>query len=452
MNVEMIAIIVLLSLAVILLIILLVRQGAMARNLDVDIDQDIDEIAQSVAHLRGSMDADRKYNAQFNAQLRDSMENNLRNGMKTQVSQITDLSEKQMQKLTEMSETQERSIRFLLQENARQKEELTEASARQQEAVTKVLTESLQRMMESNEQRLDRIQGVVGEKLDKTLGEQMERNFRQVGEQLGNLYKSLGELQELSTGVQDLNKTLSNVKTRGTFGEVQLERILSQTLAPSQYDKNVATKRNSADRVEFAIRIPGPDEGMMYLPVDSKFPSDLYNAIAEASEAGNAEEVTRAVALLRRRILDEARTIRDKYLDPPQTTGYAIMFLPTEGLYAEVLRISGLTENCQNLGVIVAGPTTITAVLNSLQAGFRSIQLSRKSVEIMKLLEAVKTQFAKLDEEVGKTQRKLAEAAQATDQLQHRTKIIRSRMRNIGEIDAGEAEGLLGIDDSEMQS
>ena len=329
------------------------------------------------------------------------------------------------------------------------REELTEAAARQQEAVTKVLTESLQRLQESNEQRLDRIQGVVGEKLDKTLGEQMERNFRQVGEQLGNLYKSLGELQELSSGVQDLNKTLSNVKTRGTFGEVQLERLLSQTLTPAQYEKNIATKRNSQDRVEFAIKIPGPDESILYLPIDAKFPSDLYNAIVDASEAGDADALGQAVGLLRRRILDEARTIRDKYLDPPRTTTYAILFLPAEGLYAEVLRIDGLTENCQNLGVIISGPTTITAVLNSLQAGFRSLQLSKKSVEVMKLLEAIKAQFAKLDEEVEKTQKKLSEAAKATDELQHRTKLIRSRMRKIGELDARESDELLGIEDTD---
>ena len=435
-STEILIVLFILVAIVILLVVLLVKQGTMARNLDIDIDQDIDDIAEAVAHLRGAMDADRKNTAEFNAQLRDSLENNLRNGMKTQISSINDLSEKQIQKLTEMSNAQESSIRFLLQENASQKE-----------ALSKVLTESLEKLQDSNEKRLERIQGVVDEKLDKTLGEQLDRNFKQVGEQLGNLYKSLGELHDLSSGVADLNKTLTNVKTRGTWGEVQLERILAQTLSPSQYEKNVATKKNSLDRVEFAIKIPGNGDEIMYLPIDSKFPADIYNAIVDASQASDAEALSKATSELKNRILNEAKTIRDKYIDPPGTTGYAIMFLPTEGLYAEVLRIDELTERCQAMKVIVAGPTTITAVLNSLQAGFRNVQLSKKSVEVMKLLEAIKAQFGRLDTEVENAQKKLSEAAKATDKLQHRTKIIQSRMRKIGEMEGEDSDLFLGIEE-----
>ena len=185
----------------------------------------------------------------------------------------------------------------------------------------------------------------------------------------------------------------------------------------SQYETNVATRRNSDDRVEFAIKFPAQDgtDETVYLPIDAKFPSDIYNKIVDASESGDAKRMSAVTAELRQRILTEARTIRDKYLNPPHTTNYAVMFLPTEGLYAEVLRIDGLTEKCQSMGIIVAGPTTITAILNSLQAGFRNIALSKKSVEVMKLLEAVKAQFVRMDEEVTRTQKKLHEAQAAND-------------------------------------
>ena len=182
------------------------------------------------------------------------------------------------------------------------------------------------------------------------------------------------------------------------------------------------------------------------MPIDAKFPSDIYNRIIEAGESGDAKAMAAVTQELKVRILDEARTIRDKYLSPPQTTNYGIMFLPTEGLYAEVLRIDGLTEKCQQIGVIVAGPTTITAILNSLQAGFRNVALSKKSFEVMKLLEAVKTQFAKLDDEVERTQKKLSDATKSTDRLRHRTELIQRRMRNVTELDVAEARKLLDLE------
>jgi DNA recombination protein RmuC len=269
-----------------------------------------------------------------------------------------------------------------------------------------------------------------------------------VGDQLGLLYKSLGELQALSSGVSDLNRTLANVKTRGVWGEVQLGRILEQTMTKSQYAVNVVTKPNSDDRVEYAVLFPAQDGSgeQVYLPIDAKFPSDIYNRIIEAGESGDAKVMAAVTQELKVRILDEARTIRDKYLSPPHTTNYGIMFLPTEGLYAEVLRIDGLTEKCQQIGVIVAGPTTITAILNSLQAGFRNVALSKKSFEVMKLLEAVKTQFAKLDDEVERTQKKLSDATKSTDRLRHRTELIQRRMRNVTELDAAEARKLLDLE------
>jgi DNA recombination protein RmuC len=275
-----------------------------------------------------------------------------------------------------------------------------------------------------------------------------------VGDQLGLLYKSLGELQALSSGVSDLNRTLANVKTRGVWGEVQLGRILEQTMTKSQYAVNVVTKPNSDDRVEYAVLFPAQDGSgeQVYLPIDAKFPSDIYNRIIEAGESGDAKVIAAVTQELKVRILDEARTIRDKYLSPPHTTNYGIMFLPTEGLYAEVLRIDGLTEKCQQIGVIVAGPTTITAILNSLQAGFRNVALSKKSFEVMKLLEAVKTQFAKLDDEVERTQKKLSDATKSTDRLRHRTELIQRRMRNVTELDSAEARRLLDLESEDSDT
>ncbi|MCR5295207.1 MAG: DNA recombination protein RmuC [Lachnospiraceae bacterium] len=317
------------------------------------------------------------------------------------------------------------------------------------ESLNRTLNESIFRLQISNEQKLERISGTIDEKLGNSLNERLDESFKTVSEQLGSLYKTLGELEALSSGVSDLNRTLSNVKTRGVFGEVQLGRILEETMPSSQYAVNVETKKNSGERVEFAVKFPPAADGgePVLLPIDAKFPSDMYNRIVDASEARDADALKEAEKELRNRILSEARKIRDKYINPPATTNYAVMFLPTEGLYAEVLRIDGLTEACQGLGVIAAGPTTVTALLNSLSVGFRNAQLSRKSVEIMQLLAAVKNQFGRFGEELDRTERKLEEAQSAALKLRKRTRTMERRMQKIGEIDDEAADRLLGSDE-----
>ena len=396
-----------------LLALVLLRANNSDKNSD-----DFEELQDELVRLAEQVESTAKTNAEFNTQLRAEISGSLRDGRQEQREQLFSSSKLQTETLINMKDS-----------------------------IVSTLSDSMDRLQASNEARLDRIQGVVDEKLDKTLNERLDANFKAVGDQLGQLYKTLGELQNLSNGVTDLSRTLSNVKTRGVWGEVQLGRILEQTMTRSQYETNVATRRNSDDRVEFAIKFPAQDgtDETVYLPIDAKFPSDIYNKIVDASESGDAKRMSAVTAELRQRILTEARTIRDKYLNPPHTTNYAVMFLPTEGLYAEVLRIDGLTEKCQAMGIIVAGPTTITAILNSLQAGFRNIALSKKSVEVMKLLEAVKAQFVRMDEEVTRTQKKLHEAQAANDQLHHRTRIIQKRMRNIAEMEVPEAEALLEI-------
>lgn len=410
---------------------------------------------KDLARLEGKIDSGNQTDAEQISRLRSEVSATLRDGMQAQTETLNKGMQAQTETLNRGMQNQSDTLSRGLEA---QSDQLLQASKLQNDTLTgmkdsmvKSLADTTEKLTASNEKKLDEIRGVVSEKLDKTLNERLDTNFRQVGDQLGKLYKSLGELQNLSEGVTDLNKTLSNVKTRGTWGEVQLGRILEQTLTPGQYEENIATKKNSSDRVEYAIKFPAPEDGKgsVYLPIDSKFPSDLYNHILDASEAGDAKAVEAAVGELKNRILTEARTIRDKYISPPQTTNYAIMFLPTEGLYAEVLRINDLTEQCQAMGILVAGPTTITAILNSLQAGFRNMALSKKSFEVMKLLEAIKAQFAKMDAEVEKTQKKLSEAMSSTDKLQNRTRIITRRMQKIGEMDMNEAKGVIDLDEDE---
>ncbi len=426
--------IILLAVSVILLAIVLLRLDR-AESGSASAER-IEDLQDELVRIGEQVQSTARTTAEYNAQLRSEVNTTLRDGLSEQARQQRETSIIVSEQMLSSSKIQ------------------TESLLRLQDSVTRTLTDSIDRLQSSNEEKLDQIRGVVDEKLDKTLNERLDTNFKMVGDQLGLLYKSLGELQALSSGVSDLNRTLANVKTRGVWGEVQLGRILEQTMTRSQYTVNVATKPNSDDRVEYAVLFPSQDGSgeQVYLPIDAKFPSDIYNKIIDAGENGDSRSMAAVTQELKVRILDEARTIRDKYLCPPRTTNYGIMFLPTEGLYAEVLRIDGLTEKCQSIGVIVAGPTTITAILNSLQAGFRNVALSRKSLEVMKLLEAVKTQFAKLDDEVERTQKKLSDATKSTDRLRHRTEIIQRRMRNITELDPKEAEKLLELSDDEADT
>ncbi len=311
-----------------------------------------------------------------------------------------------------------------------------------------VISKSLKELQEANDRRLLNIQNNVNEKLDKSLNERLDSSFKQIGEQLSGLYKSLGELQALSSGVSDLQKTLSNVKTRGIFGEIQLKNILSDVFDASQYAENISTKPKSSDRVEFAIKIPDKEDSrnFIYLPIDSKFPSDIYNKIIDSSNNADPDGLKQAIKELEIRIKTEARTIRDKYISPPNTTDFAIMFLPTEGLYAETIRIIGLTEWCQNeCKIVIAGPTTLIALLNSLSIGFRYLTVNKNSKDILNILSAVKTQYQKFGQLILKTQKKLQEAQSAADDLQNRSEIIQKRLSKVEAMDEMDSSKLLGI-------
>ena len=295
-----------------------------------------------------------------------------------------------------------------IRESLIQLQESTEKRLREDSTnVNQSIIKGLQSIQEATDKKLSDIQHNMDEKLDKNLHTRLDESFKQVGERLESLYRSLGELKSLESGVMSLNKTLSNVKARGVYGEMALENLLASILDKNQYDVNVATRPKSAERVEFAVKIPDKENrGFIYLPIDSKFPADIYGKVLESAENADVENLKIAIQELKMRIRKEAMTIRDKYIAPPNTTDFAIMFLPTEGLYSEVLRIDGLVEECQEKYKIVSsGPTTLTAILNSLSVGFKYLTVNKKSEEIMKTLGNFKVQFEKFNELITKSSR-----------------------------------------------
>ena len=285
----------------------------------------------------------------------------------------------------------------------------------------------------SNEKKLEEMRRTVDEKLQKTLEERISNSFKQVSERLEQVYTSLGEMQKVGAGVDDLKKVLSNVKTRGILGEVQLGAILEEILSPEQYETNIATKKGSSERVEFAVKMPGGDNGFVYLPIDAKFPLDAYRNLTEAEENGTKEERAAAETVLKNRIKQFAKDIRTKYIDVPNTTDFAIMFLPLESLYAEVLRLN-LVEELQKEKINVAGPTTMAALLNSLQMGFRTLAIQKRSNEVWTVLEGVKTEFAKFGDVLSKTQDRMRQAQEELDKLvTTRTNAINRKLKDVSD-------------------
>ena len=292
------------------------------------------------------------------------------------------------------------------------------------ELIRRAVELKLAEIREDNNRQLEEMRRTVDEKLQKTLEEKMDRSFAMVSERLEQVYKGLGEMQSLAVGVGDLKKVLSNVKTRGILGEIQLGSILEEILAPDQYDTNVATKAGSRDVVEFAVRLPAKDDGFIYLPIDAKFPGDAYAALRDAYESGSKEAVDAAAKQLIITIKREAKDIRDKYIDPPNTTDFAIMFLPFEGLYSEVVS-RGMVEALQrDYKVSIAGPSTMAARLNSIQMGFRTLAVQKRSAEVWKLLGSVKREFETFNAVLLATQQRLDQANRELDKLVG----VRSRM------------------------
>jgi DNA recombination protein RmuC len=314
--------------------------------------------------------------------------------------------------------------------------------------IQETIEKQLMSIREDNTKQLNEMRNTVDEKLQTTLEKRLGESFKQVSERLEQVHKGLGEMQTIATGVGDLKKVLSNVKTRGVLGEYQLGNILEQILTPDQYGKNVATKKGSQAHVEFAIKLPGKNtDEEVWLPVDSKFPIESYELLLAAYEQGNPEQIEAAQKILIKSVEGFARDISEKYLDPPHTTDFGIMFLPVESLYAEVLRHPGLFETLQRTHrITVTGPTTLSALLNSLQMGFRTLAVQRRSSEVWKVLGAVKAEFETFSEHLKKVRKQLDTATGTLDKLQTtRTNQIEKKLRTVETLDGSESSEILEL-------
>ncbi|MBQ2915887.1 MAG: DNA recombination protein RmuC [Clostridia bacterium] len=322
------------------------------------------------------------------------------------------------------------------------------------ESVRNSVSDSIKQLQEDNRKQLEEIRLSVDEKLQKTLNERVSESFKLVGNQLEQVHKSLGEMQSLASGVGDLKKILSNVKTRGIFGEMQLSRILEQILTPEQYVTNFATKAGSRDVVEFAVKLPGKGEydEPVYLPIDAKFPLDVYNALLDAYDTSDNVQIEHAAKALESIIKKNAKDIHDKYIDPPNTTDFAIMFLPTESLYAEVVRRPGLLETiARDYSINIAGPTTISALLNSLQMGFRTLAIEKRSHEVWNLLGAIKTEFGNFESALQMVKKRFDSADSELNKLMTtRTRAVLRKLKSVEAMPEAEATKVLGLDSDEI--
>jgi DNA recombination protein RmuC len=317
---------------------------------------------------------------------------------------------------------------------AEQLRALSETNERRQGELRQAVETRLAALQDGNEKKLEQMRATVDEKLQSTLEQRLGESFRQVAERLEQVHKGLGDMQALARDVGALNRVLTNVKTRGVYGEVQLAGLLEQVFTPEQYATNVATVPGSNERVEFALRLPGRrDDGQpLWLPLDAKFPREDYERLLDAQDRADAPAAEAAAKAIETRLRLEARSIREKYLAPPHTTDFAILFVPTEGLYAEALRRPGLVEALQREHkVMLAGPTTLLAVLSSLQMGFRTLALEKRSAEVWEVLGAVKTEFAKFGEVLAKTKKKLDEASSTIEQAQTRSNVMTRRLKAV---------------------
>ena len=333
-------------------------------------------------------------------------------------------------------------------ELAQRQEEIRKETTTALEKVRNAVENRLEVLQKNNEAKLEQMRQTVDEKLQSTLEKRLSESFKQVSERLQQVHEGLGEMKNLATGVGDLKKVLSNVKTRGILGEIQLGNILESIMSPEQYDSNVVIKPNSREHVEFAIKLPGKDDSgdVVYLPIDAKFPLEAYYKLIDAIEVGNVDEIQKAQRAIENSIKANARDIRDKYISPPHSTDFGILFLPIEGLYAEVVRNASLVETLQrDYKIIVTGPTTLAALLNSLQMGFRTLAIQKRSSEVWKVLGAVKTQFEKFGDVLKKAQDKINKASADIDVLVGtRTRMIQSKLKQVEALPEQETVNMLG--------
>lgn len=467
----LIALVVLAAVTVILLAVLLLRpRGDVALREKLDaLRGDSQRLDQT---LRDEQRAGRKELAESFEQFRGHVQAQLDSVSAQQRQRIDEFSTRLAQ-LIERTDRGGEALRNQLIDDARNtrtesQTSLQQFSAQLQAALKALTTDNEKRLADvrgtldtqlkalqsDNAAQLDKMREVVDEKLQKTLEARLSTSFKQISEQLGAVQRGLGEMQTLATGVGDLKRVLTNVKTRGTFGEVQLGALLEQLLSAEQYAANVATVPGSNDRVEYAIRLPGQNEhSPVWLPIDAKFPTEDHQRLLDAQERADPDAAAAAAAALERRVRDEAKTIHAKYVSPPATTDFAILFLPTEGLYAEIIRRPGLFEALQrDYRVTVAGPTTLTAILNALQMGFRTLAIEKRSSEVWQILGAVKTEFGKFGSIVDKAKNQLDSARNNLDELVgRRSRAIERKLRGVEAMPDEASRGLLeGIGEADV--
>ncbi len=388
-----------------------------------------------------------------------SMENNnaldFERLRRSQEERIVSLEQTNSQKLDLLRRSQEERIGSFEQSNdqklellRRSQEErigsLEKSNEEKLEAIRQTVERRLSAIQTENAEKLEKMQQVVDEKLEKTLESRITESFKVVSTQLEQVYKGLGEMQSVAAGVTDLKKVLSNVKTRGILGEAQLSAILSEILSPEQYECDVATKPGSRDRVEFAIRLPGDGDTPVYLPIDAKFPGETFAQLQDAYESGDPQRISDAAKMLEIRLKAEAKDIRDKYIDPPHTTDFGILFLPFEGLYAEAVNRGFIEELQRAYRINVTGPSTMAAFLNSLQMGFRTLAIQKRSGEVWQVLSAVKTEFEKFGDILDRSQQKLRQVNDELDTLiGTRTRAINRKLKDVERLDAPDAGKLL---------
>ncbi|GFR35803.1 DNA recombination protein RmuC [Thermobrachium celere] len=429
------AAIIFLLVTIIVLQIVIILKSNKSVELEKPIKSVIDSSEQRLTNLiKDEMTRNREENNKNFYQNRHEISHNIKSMSDSLSQQVINLGNLQSKQLEMVSNT----LLDLLKNNSEGLDKIRQS-----------VEDKLTQIQNDNNKKLEEMRATVDEKLHSTLEKRLGQSFQNISERLEALYKQLGEMQSLTSGVNDLKRALTNVKTRGIWGEVYLANIISDILTKEQYDENVATKKGSQDRVEFAVKLPGKDDinRYVYLPIDAKFPQEDYQRLLDAQEEGNKDAVDVARKQLENRIKQEAKNIFEKYIDPPNTTDFAIMFLPTESLFAEVVRNVGLIEMLQReYKVIVTGPTTISALLNSLQMGFRTLAIEKRSSEVWSLLGAVKTEFTKFGEILEKTQKKLQEASNTIENAAKKTRTIERKLKTVQELPVEESEKIL-IDD-----
>lgn len=384
-----------------------------------------------------------------------TVQNNQIDSFSQQLTRLAESNTQQMEAMRQVLATEVRqardeqgqSLKRFADTLSRTLAEMTEANARRMSEVRATLEEKMRELQTDNGARLEEMRKTVDEKLHDSLEKRLGESFKLVSERLEKVHQGLGEMQQLAIGVGDLKRVLTNVKTRGTWGEVQLAMLLEQLLTAEQYASNVETVPGSNARVEFAIRLPGQEEGgrPVWMPIDAKFPKEQYERLVEAAERADSEGVNVFGRELERAVRNEAKTIAEKYLSPPLTTDFAILFLPTEGLYAEVMRRPGLADDLQRAHrVVIAGPSTLSALLNSLQMGFRTLALEKRSSEVWQVLGAVKTEFAKFGDVLSKTRETLERAARNIEQAETRSRQMARKLKTVEALPTDDATRLLG--------